>query len=220
MSSRIDFLRSVPYFTDLSEEEITRIDKALVERSFTKGQILFLDEEPCQGLYLVVAGQVRIFKTSPEGREIVMRVTHPGDSFNDAPAFDGGPNLVSASALRPSTVYIIPRQVLGSLFTACPAATAIVKGLAVRLRHLMTMVEDLSFRSVTGRVAKLLLEQAVPEGKSSSAPRLTQDEMAAMVGSVRDVIGRVLRTLEKDGAIRIEGHRILVVNRNLLRNIV
>lgn len=220
MSSRIDFLRSVPYFTDLSEEEITRIDKALVERSFTKGQILFLDGEPCQGLYLVVAGQVRIFKTSPEGREIVMLVAHSGDSFNDAPAFDGGPNLVSASALGPSTVHIIPRQVLVSLFADCPAATAIVKGLAVRLRHLMTMVEDLSFRSVTGRVAKLLLEQAVSEGKSSSAPRLTQDEMAAMVGSVRDVIGRVLRALEKDGAIRIEGHRILVINRNLLRNMV
>src|SRR3989338_170830 len=116
MASRIDFLRSVPYFTDLSEEEITRIDKALVERSFTKGQILFLDGEPCQGLYLVVAGQVRIFKTSPEGREIVMLIAQPGSSFNDAPAFDGGPNLVSASALAPSTVYIIPQQVLVSLF--------------------------------------------------------------------------------------------------------
>ena len=220
MPSRIDFLQSVSYFTGLSQEEIKQVDKAVVERSFARGQILFLDGEPCQGLYLVGNGQVRIFKTSPEGREIVMHIARAGDSFNDAPAFDGGPNLVSASAIVPTIVYIVPRQTLVSLLSGCTAATAIVKGLAARLRHLTTMVEDLSFRSVTGRLAKLLLEQAVVEDKSSSIPRLTQDEMAAMVGSVRDVIGRVLRALEKDGAIRIEGHRILVVNQNLLRNMV
>ena len=220
MPSRIDFLRKVPYFTGLSEEEIKQIDKALVERSFAKGQILFLDGEQCQGLYLVAAGRVRIFKTSPEGREIVMLIARPGDSFSDAPAFDGGPNIMSASASEPSTVYIVPRQALVALLGGCPAGTAIVKGLAARLRHLTGVVEDLSFHSVTGRLSKLLLGMAVEQGKSASVPRLTQDEMAAMVGSVRDVIGRVLRVLEKDGAIRIEGHRIMVVNQELLRNMI
>ena len=220
MPSRSDFLRSVPYFTDLSEEEITPIDKALIERSFAKGQILFLEGEPCQGLYLVRSGQVRTFKSSPEGREIVMLVARAGDSFNDAPAFGGGLNPVSAAALEPSTVYIITRQKLVSLLANCPAAVAIIKGLALRLRHLTTIVEDLSFRSVTSRLAKLLLGLAVAEGKSSPVPHLTQDEMASMIGSVRDVTGRVLRTLEKAGAIRIEGHRILVVNADLLRKMI
>ena len=220
MSSRIDFLRSVPYFTGLSEEEIKQVDKALVERSFARGQILFLDGEQCQGLYLVAAGRVRIFKTSEGGREIVMLIAHPGDSFNDAPAFDGGPNFMSASASELSTVYMVPRQTLVSLLGGCSAGAAIVSGLAARLRHLTGVVEDLSFHSVTGRLAKLLLGLAVVEGKSASVPRLTQDEMAAMVGSVRDVIGRVLRVLEKDGAIRIEGHRIMVVNQELLRRMV
>ena len=220
MPSRSDFLRSVPYFAGLSEEEITPIDRALIERSFTKGQILFLEGEPCQGLYLVKSGQVRTFKSSPEGREIVMLIARAGDSFNDAPAFGGGLNPVSAAALEPSTVYIITRQALVSLLANCPTAVAIIKGLAVRLRHLTTIVEDLSFRSVTSRLAKLLLELAVAEGKSSPVPHLTQDEMASMIGSVRDVTGRVLRTLEKAGAIRIEGHRILVVNADLLRKMI
>ena len=220
MPSRSDFLRSVPYFAGLSEEEITPIDRALIERSFTKGQILFLEGEPCQGLYLVKSGQVRTFKSSPEGREIVMLIARAGDSFNDAPAFGGGLNPVSAAALEPSTVYIITRQKLVSLLANCPAAVAIIKGLALRLRHLTTIVEDLSFRSVTSRLAKLLLELAVAEGKSSPVPHLTQDEMASMIGSVRDVTGRVLRTLEKAGAIRIEGHRILVVNADLLRKMI
>ncbi len=217
MPSRVDFLRSVPYFANLSEGEMAQIDKELLERTFAKGQMLFLEGEPCEGLYLVRSGQVRIFKSSPEGRELVLLMTRPGDSFNDAPAFDGGSNPASASALETSTIYIIPRQVLLSLLASCPAAVAIINGLAARLRHLTTVVEDLSFRSVTSRLAKLLLELAVAGGGSSPVPRLTQDEMAAMVGSVRDVIGRVLRALEKTGAVRIEGHRILVLKPDLLR---
>ena len=100
MPSQVEFLRSVPYFAGFSEQEISQVDRGAVERSFSKGQILFLDGEKCEGLYVVKSGLVRVFKTSPEGREMVMLVARPGDTFNDAPAFDGGLNLVSASALK------------------------------------------------------------------------------------------------------------------------
>jgi CRP/FNR family transcriptional regulator len=81
------------------------------------------------------------------------------------------------------------------------------------------MVETLSFRSVVSRLARLLLDMAVAEGGAAPVPRLTQDEMAAMVGSVRDVIGRALKHLEKAGAIRMEGHRILIISTDKLRNL-
>ncbi len=220
MPLRIDFLRSVPYFAGFNEKEISQIDQTVIERTFGKGQMLFLDGEPCDGLYLVKTGLVRVFKTSPEGREMVMIVARPGDTFNDASAFDGGKNLVNASALEPATVYIIPTAALTAVLGGCRAAEAIIKGLSAQLRHLTSVIEDLSFRSVSGRLAKLLLEQAVAGEKSAPVPRLTQDEMASMVGSVRDVIGRVLRSLEKEGAIRVEGHRILVTNKDLLRDMV
>lgn len=199
---------------------MAKLDREVAERSFDRGQLLFLEDEPGEGLYLVRSGQVRLFKSSPEGREMVLSIVRAGESFNDVPAFDGGPNPVSASALEAVTVYIIPRETLLALLAGCPAAVDIINVLAGRLRHLTKMVEDLSFRSVTSRLAKLLLELAVSEGKSAPMPRLTQDDMAAMVGSVRDVIGRVLRALEKTGAIRIEGHRILVVNPDLLKKMV
>ena len=218
--SRTGFLRSITYFAKLSQEEMAKLDREVAERSFDRGQLLFLEDEPGEGLYLVRSGQVRLFKSSPEGREMVLSIVRAGESFNDVPAFDGGPNPVSASALESVTVYIIPRETLLALLAACPAAVDIINVLAGRLRHLTKMVEDLSFRSVTSRLAKLLLELAVNEGKSAPMPRLTQDDMAAMVGSVRDVIGRVLRALEKTGALRIEGHRILVVKPDLLRKMV
>lgn len=217
MPSPADFLRSVPYFAALSDEEIKRIENGLSEHTLAKGEVLLLEGEPSPGLYLVKSGQVRIFKSSPEGREQVLLIARPGDTFNDAPVFDGGPNPASASALEPSTVYLIPRETLLSLVASCPAALAIIKLLATRLRHLTTVVENLSFRSVVSRLASMLLDLAVVEGGAAPVPRLTQDEMAARVGSVRDVIGRALRTLEKSGAIKLEGRRIIVVAPEKLR---
>ncbi|MFC1908380.1 Crp/Fnr family transcriptional regulator [Chloroflexota bacterium] len=217
MTSSVDFLRSQPYFNALSDEEMARIERGVVELSFGRGELLFLEGEACRGLYVVKSGQIRIFKSSPEGREQVLLIAKAGDTFNDIPIFDGGPNPASASALEPSTVYLIPRETMLFLLAGCPAALAIIKMMASRLRHLTMMVEDLSFRTVISRLAKTLLEVAVVEGGASPVRRLTQDEIAAMVGTVRDVINRALRVLEREGTIKFEGQRIIVVDPQKLK---
>ena len=217
MPSLADFLSSVPYFSALSHEERERIAKETLERSFARGEVLFLEGEPCQGLYVVKTGRVRIFKSSAEGREQVLLSAGAGTTFNEVPVFDGGANPASASALEPATVYIIPEKTMLSLLAGCPAALTIIKLFAGRLRHLTSVVEDLSFRSVVSRIARLLLDLAVVQEGSSPVPRLTQEEMATMVGSVRDVVGRALRTLEKSGAIKLEGQRLLVIDPEKLK---
>lgn len=220
MSPSADFLKSLPYFERLGSEEIGRINKDVLEFAFDRGQIVFLEGEPCRGLYVVKAGRVRIFKTSPGGREQVLLIAQAGDNFNDVPVFDGGPNPASASAIEASVVYLIPKETLLSLVAECPVALAVIRRFAGRLRHLTTMVESLSFRSVISRLAKLLLDMAVVENGSAPVPRLTQDDMAAMVGSVRDVVGRALRHMEKTGAIKIEGQRILVLAPEKLKQMI
>ncbi|OGO22777.1 MAG: hypothetical protein A2Z28_01060, partial [Chloroflexi bacterium RBG_16_51_9] len=217
MSSLTDFLGSVPYFSSLSKEEIGRIAKETLERTFGRGEVLFLEGEPCQGLYVVKTGRVRIFKSSPEGREQVLLTAGAGTTFNEVPVFGGGENPASASALEATTVYIIPEETMLSLLDGCPAARTIIKLFAGRLRHLTGVVEDLSFRSVVSRLARLLLDLAVAQEGSAPVPRLTQEEMATMVGSVRDVVGRALRTLEKAGAIKLEGQRLLVIDPEKLK---
>lgn len=217
MPSLTDFLVSIPYFSALSPEEIAGIAEETLERSFDKGEVLFLEGEPCQGLYVVKTGRVRIFKSSPEGREQVLLTAGAGTPFNEVPVFDGGANAASASAIEPATVYIIPIETMLSLLAGCPAAKSIIKLFAGRLRHLTGVIEDLSFRSVVSRIARLLLDLAVVQEGASPVPRLTQEEMATMVGSVRDVVGRALRTLEKSGAIKIEGQRLLVIDTEKLK---
>ena len=219
-SVSIDYLKSLPYFESLDDDEIERISKEILELSFAAGEILFLEKEPCRGLYIVKSGQVRIFKSSPEGREKVLLIAQAGDSFNEVPVFDGGHNAASASTLESSVVHLIPKGALLSLVGDCPAALAVIRLFAGRLRHLNAMVEDLSFRSVVGRLARLLLDLAVVENEAAPMQRLTRDEMAAMIGSVRDVTGRALKYIEKSGAIDINGHRILVLEPEKLREML
>ncbi len=220
MSSAADLLRTLPYFSSLGSDGIERIAREVLELSFGRGEVLFLEGEACRGLYVVASGQVRVFKSSAEGREQVLLVARRGDSFNDVPVFDGGPNPASAAALEDATVYVIPGETVLSLLKDCPPARDFLQLFAARLRHLTTVVEDLSFRSVVGRLARLLLDMAVVEGGPAPVRRLTQDEMAAMVGSVRDVIGRALKHMEKTGAIRLKGARILVISPEKLREMM
>ncbi len=220
MPAQTGFLRSLPYFSTLNEADMGRIERAVIERPFDRGEVMFLEGDPCKGMYVVKSGMVRVFKSSPEGREQVIMVAKPGDTFNDIPVFDDGPNAASAAALEQSTVLIIPKEAVLSLISGCPQAGAIIGLFAKRLRRMTTLIGDLSFRSVLSRLAKVLLEVGVSESGQSAPQRLTQEEMAAMVGTVRDVIGRGLRLLEKEGAIKLQRQRIVVVDRKKLDALV
>ncbi|MBI4331983.1 MAG: Crp/Fnr family transcriptional regulator [Chloroflexi bacterium] len=215
-----EFFRTIPYFTKLSPGEIDRLGRDTTEQRFDRGEILFLEGEPCLGLYVVREGQVRIFKTSPDGKEQVLTMAGPGATFNDVPIFDGGPNPASASAFQPSRVYIVSKATMISLIGNCPMALSLLRGFAGRLRHLTVLVEDLSFRRVVSRLAKILLESAVSTDVPVSGRQYTQQEMAAMVGTARDVVGRALRDLEREGAIKMDGRRIVVTNSGKLKEIV
>ncbi len=221
MPSRADFLRSVLYFARLGEEGIKRLEKGILEHSYSKGEVFLLEGEPCPGLYLVASGLIRVFKTSLDGREQVLFLAGPGDSFNDVPVVDGGPNPASAAALENSVVYLVPKEVFLSLLRDYPVLNQeIIKAFTARLRHLTGLVEDLSFRRVIGRVAKVLLQFATSQDSPAPVRQLTQQEMAAMVGTARDLVGRALKTLEQEGAIKIEGRRILILKPQKMRDIM
>lgn len=184
-----------------------------------RGELVLIEEEPAEVLYFVASGAVKVFKTSAEGKEQILNIVRPGESFNDVSIFDGGPNPASVQAMGPVVLYGIRRSELEIILRDHPqVALNVTKVLAGQARHLGSLVEDLSFRHVIGRVAKILLEHA---GDGTGArPRLTQQDMAAMAGTVREVVGRSLKALEDDGAIRLERHRIVITDKEALKDMV
>ena len=214
-------MRKALLFAPLSEDDMARVAAVTVERRYERGDIITLEGDRGGALYFVRSGLVKVFKSSPGGKEQVLRLIEAGHTFNDVPALDAGPNPASAAALEPSIVYATGGAELRRLIAERPGvALATVQALAGALRHLVTLVEDLSFRHVTARVAKILIEQDAStdaSGASSKAThRLTQQEMAAMAGTAREMVGRALKELEATGAIRIQRGRITVVNRERL----
>ena len=224
MATEAEHLKSIPYFSGLGSEELEAIGRLVFERSADRNELIVLEDEPADAVYFVVSGAVKALKTSTEGKEQILCILRPGDSFNDVPVFDGGPNPASAVAMSQVTLYGISKANMEALLLEHPnIAINIIKVLAEKVRHFVSMVEDLSFRHVTGRVAKLLLEYATDHqergGETGPPPRLTQQDMAAMVGTAREVVGRSLKALEEEGAIRMDRHRIVIANREILEEI-
>ena len=216
-------VKGIPYFQDLEPRTLERIRTAMFEVQAGKGQLLFSEGEPAEAMYGVRSGQVKIFKLSPDGREQVLRIAGPGECFNEVPIFDGGPNPANAQALEPTRLWGIRRTDMQRVLQEHPAvAFGFLKAFAGKLRYFTRKVEDLSFRSVTSRVAKLLLEIAEDDdsGGLRLPPRFTQQEMANVVGTAREMIGRAFKVLEKEGAIKMDRHRVVIVSRAALARLL
>ncbi|OGB91124.1 MAG: hypothetical protein A2Z31_08455, partial [candidate division NC10 bacterium RBG_16_65_8] len=214
--------RQVQYFAGLDADALTRLSAQVRERKYEVGETVLTEGEPCEGLYFVVSGRVKVYKLSSDGKEQVLRILGPGRTFNDVPVFDGGPNPGSIATMEPSTIGMVPRAAVLALVEKHPqVAKAVSRVLASRMRALTLMIEDLALRGVMARVAKLLLDcsrghETLMEGAGGACARLTQHQIATMTGSVREVVQRALKTLENDGAIRLERARVVVLDQAIL----
>ena len=219
MAVQLEFLKSIPYFSALGLAELESIRKLVFEKTADRGEMVSLEGEPVDNLYFVASGVVKVFKTSTEGKEQILSIVRPGESLNDVPIFDGGPNPVSAQAMGPVLLYGIKKNDIEAILRDHPqVALNVIKVLTRRVRHLVSLVEDLSFKHVIGRVAKILLEHIGED--IGRGPRLTQQEMAAMAGTAREVVGRSLKALEEEGAIKLDRHRIIITDKEALQKVM
>ncbi|OGO29897.1 MAG: hypothetical protein A2Z29_05710 [Chloroflexi bacterium RBG_16_56_11] len=216
MAVELEFLKSIPYFAGLEPSVLESVRRRVFEKKADKGEILSFEGEKSDVLYFVVSGVVKVFKTSADGKEQIFRIIRPGESFNDVPVLSGGVNLVSAAAMVPVTLNAVKKQDLENILREHPGmALNIIQVLSRRVQELVSLVEDLSFRHVTSRVAKMLLEYT--EAGAGGTPRLTQQEMASMIGTAREMVGRSLKSLEEEGTIRMERNRIVIADQKALR---
>jgi len=212
MDSTSRALRRIPIFADLSDEALARVASVAVRRVYAPGETIIIEGDPCQAAYFIAEGQVRVYRLSLGGREQVLARLGPGQTFNTVPPFrTQGVNHANVQAATETTLYAIVSDDFGRLVGECPElAMAILQDFAGRLDHLTNLVEDLSLRTVRGRLARFLLEHA---GASQVTLRWTQDEIAAHLGTVRDMVGRTLRAFADAGLVRMDRQRIVLLDR-------
>ena len=207
--NRAEILTRIPLLSGLETAELESLSARAVERKFEAEDTLFWEGDDCEGMFLLVDGSVKIFKTASNGREMMLDLVTAPSSIAELPLFDRGPYPASARAVKPSTALFINRT---DFYQVCRQNPDLpLKILAVvgrRLRQLVFVVESITFGSVTKRLAKLLLDLQAEHG--SGGVTLTHQELASRLGTVREVVSRNLARFRVQGLVQIEGRAILV----------
>ena len=207
-------LKALPIFGGLDTSLLGEVAQTARWREYTPGAVVFLEEEPAQGLYYLHYGWLKIVKFSADGREQILQFLGPGETFNYLGVFASSANPATALALETAGVWLLPRAEVRRVLTASPdALLLVVEDMAQRIAGLVQMIADLSLHSVEARLARRLLENA--DGDVVYRHRWsTQAEMAAHLGTVPDVLNRALRGLVEAGLIQVERQQITILDRD------
>lgn len=211
-------LKATPLFAILDDTELTSLAARCGIRSYQSGEVLFSEGEPCQGLFIVVTGRVRIFKTSSNGREHVLTVEGPGASVAELPVFDGGSYPASASAIEKSDALFVSRSDLRALCLEKPEVSLkLLQVVGARLRRLVGIIEELSFTTVRHRLISWLLRQAKAEGQPTGRGVVfslngSHQELASQIGTVRELVTRNLARLQAQSFIEMNGREITILD--------
>ena len=210
-------------FSGLSEPELAFLAQRAVSRKFAAGAMVFSEGDPCAGMYVVESGHIRIFKTSAGGREQVLSIDGPGGSVAELPVFDGGNYPASVSVVEDSTLLFIGKQDFQALCLAHPqVALKMLRVVGARLRRLVGIIEELSFTTVRHRLAAFLVRLAQREGTHTAAgieitlPASNQ-ELAAQIGTVRELVSRNLSRFQSENLIHMDGRRIVILDLKALQ---
>ena len=203
-------------FGGLDGTERESIARRARRKHFAAGELLFQEGDRCLGLHIVVAGRVRIFKSSASGREQVLAIEGPGSTVAELPVFDGGNYPASAVALESTEIMFLPREEFRAFCLERPeVALKVLAAVGGRLRKLVDLIEELSFTTVRQRLAVQLVRLAKVEGRKGQEGVAfdlpdSHQEMAHKMGTVRELVSRNLTRLAAEGLLKLDGRHIVV----------
>jgi len=213
-------------FAGLDDASLAEIETATSKKQATRGEMLFYEGDPATSFFVVGSGKVKVFKLSPEGKEQILMIAKPGDTFAEAAIFNDGRFPAGAEAIEDSELLVVNRdRFLGLLGRNPNMAFSLIARLSQLLRKLTALVEGLSLTDVTTRVAHYLLRQAeraaARKGGEAHEITLTLPEkkavLASQLGTIPETLSRSLAKLSKEGIIEVDGPRIHVVDLDRLR---
>lgn len=215
---KIAALKRTKLFEELDEDTLRVVAERAIERRFEKDEVLFVTGEEARGMYVIVEGVVRAYRVSLDGREQVIHVERAGATIAEVPIFDDGTYPSTAAAEEETITLFLDKHDVRRLCLQHPEITlTALKVLAGRLRRCAELVEALSLREVGQRLARFLLAEARRSGTTTELGIIlnltqTNQQIAARVGSVREVISRAFTRLQHEGLIAFEGRRLIILD--------
>ena len=211
-----ELIRTVPIFSELSDEEIGAVARHASRRQFQKDAVIFFENEPGDTLYVVATGRVRVSILGDDGREVILSVLGPGDFFGEMALLDNDPRSATTIAAEDTELLCLSRPDFEKVLSESPTMMmALIKVLTTRLRHANQQISTLALLDVYGRVARLIVEMAQDEGRRLKDGRIafrrsTHQEIANRIGTTRETVTRMLKDLQRQKLVHVEGKEFVV----------
>ncbi|RMF46771.1 MAG: Crp/Fnr family transcriptional regulator [Deltaproteobacteria bacterium] len=206
-----DLLHQSYLFAGADADDLEKLEAICRRRTARKGEVLFADGDPAEGFFIVGSGKVKIYKLSPEGKERILHIIHPGWSFAEAAIFGDGHYPAYAEPLETSDLIFLPKdEFLALLESRNRLALNMIGGLSRFLRQFASQIEELTFKDVPARLARYLIDLAGP-ARRVELP-VSKSQLASNLGTVSETLSRTFRRLQDEGLIRVEGKLISILN--------
>lgn len=215
-------LAEVPLFKGLTEEEYDELAMVVVDQEFARGRTIFSEGDDGVGFYVIITGQVKIYKLSPEGKEQILHVFGSGEPFAEAAVFAGSSYPAHAMALKNSRCFFIPREAFRNLIKDNPSlAMNMMASLSMRLKRFAHMIEDLSLKEVPGRLAAHLLYLHQEQGGDRDEVELQigKAHLASLLGTIPETLSRILTRMTRQGLIDSSGKTVRLLDRQGLEDL-
>lgn len=205
-------LEQIDLFAGLNDTQLANLYQRLRPRSFTANSVVVHEGDDGSGLFVVQSGSLKVFLTDQDGREVTLSLLDPGDYFGELALLDGAPRSASVMAVTRSELLQLPRAAFLTMLDEYPACMQVViRNLVARIRELTDNVRSLALLDVFGRIARVFDTLAVDkDGLRVIERRLTQQELANIIGASREMVNRILRDLITGGYIEIDQHRLIL----------
>lgn len=216
-----DILRGSQFFAGLSEDHLEEVSKIAIERYFDKGEIIFFDGDEGAGFYLIVEGNVNVYKVSSNGKEQILHIVKKGETIGAVPVFSGESFPANAQAISKSHLLFFPREKFVNLITNNPLLTMnILAVLSMRLREFTIQIENLSLKEIPGRIAAYLLELSEEQGDRDIVKlNVSKLQLASILGTGPESLSRTLGNMKSRKLIEEEGTTIRLIDRDELEEL-
>lgn len=224
MANNLQYLKKIPLFARLNEKQLAEVEKAVIERIYQKGRIIFMEGEPGEAVFFVKSGRVKVTKQTDDGREHILHFINPGEVFAEIVMFDNGAYPATAEVIEDCTVGLIRNEDMEKIIQNNPGiAVELLKIMARRLRISQQQLIELALLDTTRRAASMLLFLASEQGRPTEQGilidiSLTNQDLANLIGTSRETANRILNDFKRQKAIEVKRGQVTILDKYKLKS--